>query len=157
MSGGRCPECRAGKHGNCTGWALGPDDEMVACPCECQDGLGEIRDFGQIATKAAENMRQSMERFNRERSKKVRPGSLLGHLDDGLNAGFPAGVISALPLGDLPSAPEIPRWDSPEGLRKAAEGWPRLLRAMDAKPMSPEAWAAMLGTPPDAEPPPDGP
>lgn len=32
-----CPECRAGKHGNCTGWAIDPDnDDMV--PCECQEG-----------------------------------------------------------------------------------------------------------------------
>jgi len=29
-----CPECRSGKHGNCTGWAIDPDtDEMVECEC----------------------------------------------------------------------------------------------------------------------------
>lgn len=29
-----CPECRQGKHANCTGWALDPDtDELVDCPC----------------------------------------------------------------------------------------------------------------------------
>lgn len=29
-----CPECRAGKHPNCTGWAINPDtDEIVECPC----------------------------------------------------------------------------------------------------------------------------
>ena len=29
-----CPECRQGKHGNCTGWALDPDtDEIRECGC----------------------------------------------------------------------------------------------------------------------------
>jgi hypothetical protein len=28
-----CPECRDGKHGNCIGYALGPDDVVVACGC----------------------------------------------------------------------------------------------------------------------------
>lgn len=28
-----CPECRSGKHPNCTGWALDDADEMVECPC----------------------------------------------------------------------------------------------------------------------------
>jgi hypothetical protein len=29
-----CPECRQGKHVNCTDWALDPDtDEMVECEC----------------------------------------------------------------------------------------------------------------------------
>jgi len=29
----RCPECAAGKHANCTGWALDDRDVEVACPC----------------------------------------------------------------------------------------------------------------------------
>lgn len=30
-----CPECRDGKHGNCTGWALDEQaDEFGACACE---------------------------------------------------------------------------------------------------------------------------
>lgn len=28
-----CPECRDGKHGNCTGWALDGNDRMVDCEC----------------------------------------------------------------------------------------------------------------------------
>jgi hypothetical protein len=28
-----CPECRAGKHGNCVGWAIDSRDQEVACPC----------------------------------------------------------------------------------------------------------------------------
>lgn len=29
-----CPECRQGKHGNCTGWSLDTNtDELVECPC----------------------------------------------------------------------------------------------------------------------------
>lgn len=29
-----CPECRNGKHANCTGWALDEDtDEVVDCDC----------------------------------------------------------------------------------------------------------------------------
>lgn len=29
-----CPECRQGKHGNCTGWSIDEDtDEIVDCPC----------------------------------------------------------------------------------------------------------------------------
>jgi hypothetical protein len=29
-----CPECRSGKHVNCTGWALDEDsDELVECGC----------------------------------------------------------------------------------------------------------------------------
>lgn len=32
-----CPECRQGKHGNCTNEALDPEtDEIV--PCECAQG-----------------------------------------------------------------------------------------------------------------------
>lgn len=31
-----CPECRSGKHGNCTEWALNDDDVMV--PCGCAEG-----------------------------------------------------------------------------------------------------------------------
>lgn len=33
MSGSICPECRNGKHVNCTGWALDDRDEMVTCGC----------------------------------------------------------------------------------------------------------------------------
>jgi hypothetical protein len=30
-----CPECRAGKHGNCPGWALDEvNDELIDCPCD---------------------------------------------------------------------------------------------------------------------------
>ena len=29
-----CPECRQGKHSNCTGWALNDQDELVQCPCK---------------------------------------------------------------------------------------------------------------------------
>lgn len=29
-----CRECREGKHRNCTGWAINPDDEIVPCDCE---------------------------------------------------------------------------------------------------------------------------
>lgn len=29
-----CPECRDGKHPNCTGWALGPNDDLVECNCK---------------------------------------------------------------------------------------------------------------------------
>jgi hypothetical protein len=29
-----CPECRDGKHRNCTGWALDADDKMVPCHCD---------------------------------------------------------------------------------------------------------------------------
>lgn len=28
-----CPECRAGKHPNCTGWALDENDDTVECGC----------------------------------------------------------------------------------------------------------------------------
>jgi len=28
-----CPECRAGKHTNCVGWALDENDQETACPC----------------------------------------------------------------------------------------------------------------------------
>jgi Zn finger protein HypA/HybF involved in hydrogenase expression len=29
-----CPECRSGKHHNCTGWAIDEaTDEVIACPC----------------------------------------------------------------------------------------------------------------------------
>jgi hypothetical protein len=28
-----CPECRDNKHGNCIGYALGPDDIVVECGC----------------------------------------------------------------------------------------------------------------------------
>lgn len=28
-----CPECRQGKHANCTGWALDADDEQTECGC----------------------------------------------------------------------------------------------------------------------------
>jgi hypothetical protein len=28
-----CPECVAGKHENCTGWAIDADDFEVACGC----------------------------------------------------------------------------------------------------------------------------
>lgn len=28
-----CPECRQGQHGNCTGWAIDDNDEMVECEC----------------------------------------------------------------------------------------------------------------------------
>jgi hypothetical protein len=31
-----CPECAAGKHVNCTGWALDEEDNEVACGCDCQ-------------------------------------------------------------------------------------------------------------------------
>jgi hypothetical protein len=31
---GDCPECHAGKHGNCTGWAIDSDtDELTPCGC----------------------------------------------------------------------------------------------------------------------------
>jgi len=29
-----CPECRQGKHSNCTGWALDDRDEITQCPCQ---------------------------------------------------------------------------------------------------------------------------
>jgi hypothetical protein len=29
-----CPECRDGKHRNCTGWALDANDEMTPCHCD---------------------------------------------------------------------------------------------------------------------------
>lgn len=29
-----CPECRVGKHGNCTHWALDWRDQEVDCPCD---------------------------------------------------------------------------------------------------------------------------
>jgi hypothetical protein len=29
-----CPECRDGKHGNCIGYALNPDTDVVG-ECEC--------------------------------------------------------------------------------------------------------------------------
>lgn len=30
-----CPECRQGKHQNCTGWAINEEtDEVGPCPCE---------------------------------------------------------------------------------------------------------------------------
>lgn len=32
----RCAECRDGKHGNCTGWALDDGDRLVDCECGCQ-------------------------------------------------------------------------------------------------------------------------
>lgn len=28
-----CPECRQGKHPNCTGWALDDNDEVIPCGC----------------------------------------------------------------------------------------------------------------------------
>jgi len=28
-----CPDCRDGKHRNCTGWALAADDQEWLCPC----------------------------------------------------------------------------------------------------------------------------
>lgn len=28
-----CPECKSGKHHNCTGWAIDPDDEVTQCEC----------------------------------------------------------------------------------------------------------------------------
>jgi len=28
-----CPECRDGKHQNCTGWSLDANDNVVPCPC----------------------------------------------------------------------------------------------------------------------------
>ena len=32
----RCPECAAGKCGNCTGWAFDELDREVPCGCPCQ-------------------------------------------------------------------------------------------------------------------------
>lgn len=37
---GICPECEAGKHGNCLGEALNSTDEIDVCRCEAQ-GHGE--------------------------------------------------------------------------------------------------------------------
>ncbi|HEY5785846.1 MAG TPA: hypothetical protein VIT65_13815 [Microlunatus sp.] len=34
--GRSCPECEAGKHDNCTGWALNDIDEETPCGCYCQ-------------------------------------------------------------------------------------------------------------------------
>lgn len=31
-----CAECRDGKHGNCTGWALDDADRFVDCECRCR-------------------------------------------------------------------------------------------------------------------------
>jgi hypothetical protein len=34
-----CPECRAGKHPNCDGWAIDELDEVTTCQCpECRRG-----------------------------------------------------------------------------------------------------------------------
>lgn len=32
-----CTECRAGKHTNCTTWALDDNDRDVDCPCTCRE------------------------------------------------------------------------------------------------------------------------
>ena len=29
-----CPECRDGKHGNCTGWSIDDHDDIVDCRCD---------------------------------------------------------------------------------------------------------------------------
>lgn len=34
--GPRCPECYAGKHGNCTGWVLDDHDNEAECTCICR-------------------------------------------------------------------------------------------------------------------------
>lgn len=32
-----CPECKSGKHRNCTGWTLDDSDAEIDCECpECQ-------------------------------------------------------------------------------------------------------------------------
>jgi hypothetical protein len=40
LGGMMCPECRDGKHANCTGWALHPyTDDLEACDCvTCHGG-----------------------------------------------------------------------------------------------------------------------
>lgn len=37
----QCPECRNGKHPNCTGWALDAADEVVSCGCSCREATPE--------------------------------------------------------------------------------------------------------------------
>jgi hypothetical protein len=41
---GRCPECEAGKHPNCTGWALNELDEEVSCACGCTYARARLED-----------------------------------------------------------------------------------------------------------------
>lgn len=39
-----CPECRDGKHVNCTGWTLDVDDNEIDCQCPCTTAADPTED-----------------------------------------------------------------------------------------------------------------